>query len=326
MATMITNDCINCGACEPECPNNAISQGDPVYVIDPLLCTECVGFHDYEACAAVCPVDCCVTDPNNIETEEALIARARTLHPETQFADNFESRFRKGQGKEGTEAPKKEAPARPAPSAAAPAAAASPEPAAFATPGYGEAEVNFVPLPDIDSWSISVRCFKCHKTHVESVRSFMIGNVIFCPHCNQSMVVRDNLNFHIRTLLKDSYDKWEREQTEFTDKTEKELAQFVERRAREAQAFEAHQQRELAKTREQLEYDLAIKFFFAFFLIILSIYQSLGIGHRFVRRKEGGEPVTPAQLDSIIHRLKNANWCILLLALITLWLGLRLRS
>ena len=77
MATMITNDCINCGACEPECPNNAISQGDPVFVIDPKLCTECVGFHDYEACAAVCPVDVCVTDPNNIESEEALIARAK---------------------------------------------------------------------------------------------------------------------------------------------------------------------------------------------------------------------------------------------------------
>jgi len=88
---------------------------------------------------------------------------------------------------------------------------------------------------------------------VEPVRSFMIGNVIFCPHCNQSMVVRDNLNFHIRTLLKDSYDKWEREQTEFTNKTEKELAQFVERRAREAQAFEAHQQQELAKIRAQLD-------------------------------------------------------------------------
>ncbi len=56
MATMITAECINCGACEPECPNNAIAAGDPVYVIDPLLCTECVGFHDYEACAAVCPV------------------------------------------------------------------------------------------------------------------------------------------------------------------------------------------------------------------------------------------------------------------------------
>ena len=77
MATMITSECINCGACEPECPNNAISQGEEIYVIDPLLCTECVGFHDYEACAAVCPVDCCVTDPNNVESEEALITRAR---------------------------------------------------------------------------------------------------------------------------------------------------------------------------------------------------------------------------------------------------------
>ena len=95
MATMITSECINCGACEPECPNNAISQGDPVYVIDPLLCTECVGFHDYEACAAVCPVDCCVTDPNNIETEEVLIARARALHQDVNFEENFQSRFRK---------------------------------------------------------------------------------------------------------------------------------------------------------------------------------------------------------------------------------------
>jgi hypothetical protein len=96
MATTITSECINCGACEPECPNNAISQGDPIYVIDPLLCTECVGFHDFEACAAVCPVDCCVTDPNNIETEGVLIERAKALHPETSFGDDFQSRFRKG--------------------------------------------------------------------------------------------------------------------------------------------------------------------------------------------------------------------------------------
>ena len=95
MATTITSECINCGACEPECPNNAISQGDPIYVIDPLLCTECVGFHDFEACAAVCPVDCCVTDPNNIESEEVLIARAKAIHPETSFGDDFQSRFRK---------------------------------------------------------------------------------------------------------------------------------------------------------------------------------------------------------------------------------------
>jgi NAD-dependent dihydropyrimidine dehydrogenase PreA subunit len=95
MATMIASECINCGACEPECPNNAISQGDPIFVIDPKLCTECVGFHDYEACAAVCPVDVCITDPNNVESEDVLIARARELHPETDFGANFQSRFRK---------------------------------------------------------------------------------------------------------------------------------------------------------------------------------------------------------------------------------------
>ena len=54
MATMITEECINCGACEPECPNQAISQGEDIFVIDPALCTECVGFHDEEACAHAC--------------------------------------------------------------------------------------------------------------------------------------------------------------------------------------------------------------------------------------------------------------------------------
>src|SRR5687768_585477 len=127
MATMITIECINCGACEPECPNNAISQGDPVYVIDPLLCTECVGFHDYEACAAVCPVDVCVTDPNNIETEEALIARARTIHPQTDFGEDFQSRFRKASGG-GAAAPAAAAPPAPAAQAAAPQENAAPEP------------------------------------------------------------------------------------------------------------------------------------------------------------------------------------------------------
>jgi len=122
MATMITSDCINCGACEPECPNNAISAGDPVYVIDPLLCTECVGFHDYEACAAVCPVDVCVTDPNNIESEEVLISRARGLHKETDFGDSFQSRFRKGEVLAAVEAPvaaRKVAAAVPVPAPAA---------------------------------------------------------------------------------------------------------------------------------------------------------------------------------------------------------------
>jgi len=100
MATMITEECINCGACEPECPNQAISQGEDIFVIDPKLCTECVGFHDEEACAAVCPVDCCVPDPANLETEAVLYDRARTLHPADKIPALAElpaslSRFRK---------------------------------------------------------------------------------------------------------------------------------------------------------------------------------------------------------------------------------------
>ncbi len=101
MATVITEECINCGACEPECPNGAISQGDDIYVIDPKLCTECVGFHDEEACAAVCPVDCCVPDPKNTEDEATLYARLATVHAGKEFPPLASlpanlSRFRKG--------------------------------------------------------------------------------------------------------------------------------------------------------------------------------------------------------------------------------------
>ncbi len=82
MATMITEECINCGVCEPECPNDAISEGAETFVIDPKLCTECVGFHEAEQCAEVCPVDCCVPDPNNAEQEGPLFERAKELHPD----------------------------------------------------------------------------------------------------------------------------------------------------------------------------------------------------------------------------------------------------
>lgn len=99
MATFITDECINCGACEPECPNNAISEGDDIYVIDPALCTECVGFHGDEACQSVCPVECCVPNPDVRETEAELLARAIKLHPDDSFPsvddlDETTSRFR----------------------------------------------------------------------------------------------------------------------------------------------------------------------------------------------------------------------------------------
>jgi len=114
MAIKITDECINCGACEPECPNNAIYEGgvewaiedgtsvqgeykledgtvvdaserqEPIsedfYYIVPDKCTECKGFHDEPQCAAVCPVDCCVPDPEHVETEEQLLARKERLH------------------------------------------------------------------------------------------------------------------------------------------------------------------------------------------------------------------------------------------------------
>ena len=114
MAIIITDECINCGACEPECPNNAIYEGgrewkysdgttlkgkliindgkeifaeqenEPVdmdiYYISPEKCTECVGFHDEPQCAEVCPVDCCVDDEENIESEAELMAKKDKLH------------------------------------------------------------------------------------------------------------------------------------------------------------------------------------------------------------------------------------------------------
>jgi ferredoxin len=114
MAIIITDECINCGACEPECPNNAIYEGGiewaikdgttikgsytledgsivdaaskqkPImydyYFIVPDKCTECAGFHEEPQCAAVCPVDCCVPDPDRVESKEVLLERKARLH------------------------------------------------------------------------------------------------------------------------------------------------------------------------------------------------------------------------------------------------------
>lgn len=113
MAIIITDECINCGACEPECPNTAIYEGaedwnysegttlhgtitingesieaataqepvsDEYYFIVADKCTECKGFHEEPQCAAVCPVDCCVPDEDRVETEEELLAKQRWLH------------------------------------------------------------------------------------------------------------------------------------------------------------------------------------------------------------------------------------------------------
>ena len=114
MAITITDECINCGACEPECPNNAIYEGgidwrlsdgtslkgdvttpmgnslnadteqesvslDFFYIVVDK-CTECKGFHDEPQCAAVCPVDCCVDDPEHRESEQELLKKKDFMH------------------------------------------------------------------------------------------------------------------------------------------------------------------------------------------------------------------------------------------------------
>ena len=81
MALKITDDCISCGACEAECPNNAISEGETIYLIDPDKCTECVGSFESSKCVEVCPVDCCVADEDHTESKEQLLDKWKKLHP-----------------------------------------------------------------------------------------------------------------------------------------------------------------------------------------------------------------------------------------------------
>lgn len=79
MALLITDECINCDVCEPECPNNAISEGEEIYEIDPNLCTECVGHYDEPQCVQVCPVDCIPNDPDHVETQEQLMDKYKLI-------------------------------------------------------------------------------------------------------------------------------------------------------------------------------------------------------------------------------------------------------
>ncbi len=79
MALMITDECVNCGVCEPECPNEAIFEGEEIYEINPDLCTECVGHFDESQCVSVCPVDCIPNDPDVNESHEELLVKYRKL-------------------------------------------------------------------------------------------------------------------------------------------------------------------------------------------------------------------------------------------------------
>ncbi|MBK8864523.1 MAG: YfhL family 4Fe-4S dicluster ferredoxin [Betaproteobacteria bacterium] len=80
MALLINDDCTACDACKPVCPNDAISEGSPIYVIDALRCTECVGAEDEPQCMLVCPADCIVPNPDFVESKDELLAKYQSLH------------------------------------------------------------------------------------------------------------------------------------------------------------------------------------------------------------------------------------------------------
>jgi len=83
MALMITDECINCDVCEPECPNQAIYMGVEIYEIDPRKCTECVGHFDEPQCVQVCPVACIPVSPDHVETQETLFEKYQRLQAAT---------------------------------------------------------------------------------------------------------------------------------------------------------------------------------------------------------------------------------------------------
>ncbi|MBI3785198.1 MAG: 4Fe-4S dicluster domain-containing protein [Deltaproteobacteria bacterium] len=248
MATIITSECINCGACEPECPNTAIYQGgveyelngvmhpplsNDIFYIVPEKCTECVGFFDQEACAVVCPVDCCVPDPQRPESEDALIVRARELHPDKTFADGFPSRFKEGGG--GAASTAGEA----APAATAkPTAAAAPAPVPAAAPAAAPAmEMSTLNIPTIEEWEVPIECHHCKGSYAVAFRHFRSGVVFYCPFCNGSTVVTSSMRNYVAQSLHTFYDQWAHDFEVFQEKRQRQLTEFEERQRERLEAL-----------------------------------------------------------------------------------------
>jgi ferredoxin len=245
MATVITSECINCGACEPECPNTAIYQGgvewqapdgsmhpalsDGIFYIVPEKCTECVGFFDHEACAAVCPVDCCVPDPARPEDEAALLVRARALHPDKTIPDDAPSRFRKDGAAAPAVTPAPAATPSPPPAAAAPAAA----PAA-------PADAAALAIPAADDWEIPIRCFRCTGDYTVPFRYFRAGVVFYCPHCQGSLVPTLGMVRSVEEALAGFHARWKLAFEAFRERRQRELDQFEARQRAELDRFDEH--------------------------------------------------------------------------------------
>jgi ferredoxin len=239
VATVITSECINCGACEPECPNTAIYQGgvewemngethpaisNDIFYIVPEKCTECVGFFDQEACAAVCPVDCCVPDPNRPESEAALLERAKVLHPEAAFVDDFPSRFKK-----------KEAPAA-ADAGAAPGGAGSAPPAPVGAPAAVAVD-SALAAPAVEPWEIPLQCFRCNEAFAVPLQYLRAGVVFNCAHCQGSYIPTIQLCQSVEKALHGFYETYMARADEFDARRQRELERFTAEQAAHLDAF-----------------------------------------------------------------------------------------
>jgi ferredoxin len=258
MATMITSECINCGACEPECPNTAIYQGavewqaqgggmhpalsSEIFYIVPEKCTECVGFHDHEACAAVCPVDCCVPNPDIPETHDVLLARARVLHPGEPIPDDAPSRFKKDGA--GDAAPGAPAAAAPAPKAAA---APAPPPPVAAAP-VEDAQIGLA-IPPPEEWEVPIHCFRCQGEYEVPFGTYRAGTVFRCPHCLGSFVPTLSMVRAVADALERFHAAWTDTFERFHTKRQRELEQFEERQRQELARFEQDIRSIAARTR-----------------------------------------------------------------------------
>ena len=242
MATMITEECINCGACEPECPNTAIYQGavewdgldgakhsalsNEIFYIVPEKCTECVGFFDHEACAAVCPVDCCVPNPAIPETEAVLLARAAQIHPDKTFGADAPSRFKAGGAEPGAAEPGS---ASATPAAPAPAPTAAPAPVAAGAPRAAVTspeDALAASVPALESYPVPLTCFRCTGGFSVEFQYLKPGTVLHCPHCIGSFVPNTALYQAISRRITRFYDAWTQSLDEFRERRARELASF----------------------------------------------------------------------------------------------------
>jgi ferredoxin len=287
MSMIIVEACISCGACEPECPNTAIYQGgveweingvkhpaiatDTFYIVREK-CTECVGFFDHEACAAVCPVDCCIADTKSPETEEVLLARAGQLHVDKAFGDAAPSRFRKGSAATPTAPPEVKASGAAAPPAPAAetveippppppplkaAAAAAPPPApraqepaktapppAKAPPAETTAEpsaaaqsASSTDTSGLAEWDIPIECFRCGRTYGISYKYFRSGVVLYCPACHGSYVVTTTLYGYVSPAVREFHARWREQFDRVQAERPKDLKEFEEQQRLQLERF-----------------------------------------------------------------------------------------